>query len=194
MQGEESVETLKTVITILVLGLGYPIFILWLIGRHLHPKLSEEELKENARKFEQRLLNPNIELVESHFGKALPAAIVELYANRDEILRDNFVVLSSEEAGEELACFIGFYEPCDAGSVGLSRPGCEGYFSFADDGCGNQYMVIPGDEDSPVLFFDHEGGEITEVCKSISEFMAWPRRESGELTEEKLCAPGVCHW
>jgi hypothetical protein len=73
---------------------------------------------------------------------------------------------------------VAYYQPADAETVRESWPGLEKYFAFANDGCGNEYLIKPGDDDPPVLFHDHETGELTRVSDHFSEFMQWPRLEA----------------
>ena len=110
----------------------------------------------------------------------MPASLVSLYRDEREILRGDFSVAASPDAAEENRWDIAFYMPADLRSVKEAWPGTEKYFAFADDGCGNGYLVNPRLSDPPVLFNDHDTGELSQVADRLSDFMRWPRIESSE--------------
>ncbi len=60
-------------------------------------------------------------------------------------------------------------------TVKWQYPGTERFWIFADDGCGNAYMIDPGQEDGAVFFHDHETVEVSEICESLVRFMSWER-------------------
>jgi SMI1/KNR4 family protein SUKH-1 len=43
-------------------------------------------------------------------------------------------------------------------------------FVIGDDGCGNYYAIRHAEDDSPVLFFDHEADELQQCARSIQDF------------------------
>lgn len=90
-------------------------------------------------------------------------------------MRSNFEIMKSIDAPEGERWYIANYEPADEASVEYSWPGIEKYFAFADDGSGNGYIIDPKETDPPVLFHDHETGEIVRVCDHFTDFMRWPR-------------------
>jgi hypothetical protein len=134
-------------------------------------------MDEYSRRFKERLRQPNLDAVAKHFGCQLPRALVGLYQNQTELVRGDFQVAPSVDASKDERWYIGFYEPADAESLEDSWPGSEKYFLFANDGCGNDYLIDPALEDPPVKFHDHETGEISHVCDTLSQFMTWPRIE-----------------
>jgi hypothetical protein len=44
-----------------------------------------------------------------------------------------------------------------------------------NEGCGNEYLIDPREDNPPVLFHDHETGELSRLCDRFSEFKDWPR-------------------
>ncbi len=151
-------------------------------GAPVGPRLADTALKEEAsrysRRCKERLQHPDFAAVERHFGHPLPACVQTLYANQQELMRGDFLVAASIDAAPETRWYIGFYMPADEESLRDAWPGLEKYFAFADDGSGDRYLIDPKEEDPPVLFHDHETGEISHVCDQFTEFMKWPRFKS----------------
>ncbi len=165
-----------TVIVLTGMFLGLPVALL--VARDWLTRPSKRKLEEYSRQFTERLRHPDLSAVEKHFGRPLPLCIRALYANSDELLRSDFEVANAVDAAPEAHWYIAFYQPADEQSVRDSWPGLEKYFAFADDGCGNGYLIDPKEEDPPVLFHDHETGEIARVCDHFTEFMNWSRLET----------------
>lgn len=57
-------------------------------------------------------------------------------------------------------------------------PGTEIYFAFAEDDCGNVYLVNPHEDDPVVYFPDHELNGPESLKVSLSEFLAAQRRKT----------------
>jgi len=168
-------DVILTVFWIVFLMLGLPILILWIRDKISEP--SQEEMEEYSRRFRERLMNPDFEAVAKYFRHTLPQAIVELYQNQEELMRGDFKIALSKDSSEDEQWYIGFYMPADAEAVQLTWPGVEKFFAFANDGCGNDYIVDPTLDDPPVKFHDHETGEIIHVCDTLSQFMTWSKFE-----------------
>jgi hypothetical protein len=160
--------------TIAALAIGF----LWLMDKVTRRNPTKAEIEEQARRFEERLLTPDFAAVEAHFKTALPEQLKRLFSNKEEILRGDFEVEVAATKNECGPWFIAFYEPADAESVREGWPGCEPYFTFANDGCGNDYLIKPGGADPEVLFHDHETGEMVQVAPSLSVFLASPKRNT----------------
>ena len=149
---------------------------LWVIDKLFRRQPSKAEMDEYSRHFQERLLKPDFAAVEAHFGAALPDSLKKLYADKNEILRGDFEVVTKVEGAKSDPWFIAFYEPADAESLRESWPGCEPYFAFANDGCGNEYLIKPGVPDPEVLFHDHETSEMTKVAGALTAFLASPKQ------------------
>jgi hypothetical protein len=171
-------DILKTILGIGAIFVALPLAILFLRDRLSRP--SRKKLDEYARRFNQRLANPDFAALEQHFGRPLPAALRTLYLDPQERMRDNFEVAPSVDAPRAIRWQVAYCQPADAESLRDMWPGTEELFAFADDGCGNAYLVDPRLPDPPVLFHDHESGEMEPVCDRLSEFMHWPRIEGKE--------------
>jgi hypothetical protein len=168
-------DHLTTVIVIVAIFLGLPIALL--IGRDWLTRPSRKKIEEYSRQFVQRLRSPDFPAVEKHFGRPLPQCVRTLYSDKEELLRNNFAVAASSGVPDGERWYVSDYQPADGASVRDSWPGLEKYFAFADDGSGNGYLIDPTQDDPPVLFHDHETGEISRVCDRFTEFMRWPRLE-----------------
>ncbi|WP_013627115.1 SMI1/KNR4 family protein [Rubinisphaera brasiliensis] len=130
-----------------------------------------------SRRFLQRLANPDFAFVERHFGCALPDRLKQLYADTEELNRSGFEIVPPKEQDDTEPVYVAFYEPADEESLKYRFHDGDTYFAFANDGCGNDYMIDPHEPDPPVLYHDHETGEVTPVAARFSEFMSWERRE-----------------
>ena len=169
-------ETLLSILAIVAVFLGAPVLILWARDRMFSAKPSAAKVEEDAKRFRERLLNPDLGALEAQFGHRFPRALKALYDDPDELLRGDFEVAAVGASPEQPSWYICFYYPADAEGVHDAWPGCEEYFSFADDGAGNAFMVDPTLDDPPVLFYDHETGEFSTVSQRVSEFLSWPKR------------------
>ena len=154
---------------------GLAILILRIVDRIQFPPESKEEAERRIQRTRHRLHHPDFSALEHHFGHAFPASIKALYANKDELDRTEFEIAPRTDSDEDERKYVAEYEPADMETYNGQWPGNEQYFRFADDGCGNMYMVDPRLDDPPVLFFDHETGDTSQVCASFTEFMKWPR-------------------
>lgn len=148
-----------------------------ILTQHYFATPSKKQLQEYARGFLLRLQNPDFDAIEKHFGCPLPQVVRALYRDKTEIMRSDFFVAREVDSPEEDRWYIGFYQPADAKSLQERWPGTEQYFAFADNGCGDSYLVDPRQPDPPVFFHYHETGEIDPVCDHFTEFMDWPRLE-----------------
>ncbi len=169
-------DTVMTVVVIIAIFIGVPVALLRVRDWFRRP--SKKTIEEDSRRFTERLQHPDFAAVEKHFGHSLPACLQALYADRQELLRGPFEVAAVPDAKPDHRWHVAFYQPADGQSVREMWPGSENYFAFADDGCGNGYLVDPKDDDPPVLFHDHETGELSRVCDRFTEFMRWPRLDS----------------
>jgi hypothetical protein len=171
-------ETFKTVVGILVLFLGLPLLIVWLNDRLFHRTLSKAEWEEYSERFRERLLKPDFAALEAHFDCAMPKELKDLYADKKEILRGGFEVLTDKSGAPEHSWPVAFYLPADLESLRDVWPDCKELFAFADDGCGNGYLIDPRKPDLEVLFHDHEDSQITRVGLNLAGFISAPRRTS----------------
>jgi len=169
-------ETVKTFLGIATVFVALPLLVLLL--RNWTVRAMKKDIAEASRKFNERLFHPDFAALEAHFKHSIPAGLRALYYNRQELERGDFLVAPSPDAPEDQRWFVAFYEPADEESLRDAWPGIGELFAFANDGCGNEYVVDPRLEDPPVRFYDHETGEFLPVCERVSEFMNWLRLEA----------------
>jgi hypothetical protein len=170
-------DTILTITALVGIFIVLPFLILWIRDRLFSQQPTPEEARANAERFQKRLSSPDLDAVAKHFDCALPQALRSLYSNAKELALSDVEVLPPD-GGEPI--FICCYNPADAENARSPRPGCEKYFAFADDGCGNTLLVDPTLDDPPVLWHDHETGEIEAVAPSMSDFMKWKRQPAKE--------------
>jgi hypothetical protein len=170
--------TFKDIIAILVILLGIPLLIVWLNDKLFHRRPSKKELDEYSKRYNQRLLNPDFAALEFHFGCPILIKLKDLYANKEEIQRRDFEVLTKKSDGSEATWSVALYEPADLESLRDAWPDCKELFAFANDGCGNDYLIDPRKPLAEVLFYDHEGGEFVNVGLTLAEFITAPRRSA----------------
>ena len=170
----------NVIVVVVLLGIYIVLPVALLLARDWFTRPSKKKIEAYSQLFIRRLQHPDFTAVADHFGRPLPACVWALYANREELMRNNFVVVASAAVPEEERWFVSDYQPADGPSVQDAWPGLEKYFAFADDGTGNGYLIDPKEEDPAVLFHDHETGELSRVCDHFTEFMKWPRLEVEE--------------
>ena len=170
----------KAIIGIVAIFVVLPLLIVWLNDRIFHRTSSKKELDEYSKRYKERLLNPEFAALEAHFGCTMPNELKELYASKEEIQRGNFDVVTKGRDGSKETWTVAFYEPADLESLRDTWPDCKELFAFANDGCGNDYLIDPRKPRSEVLFHDHETGEFSKVTSSLAEFIAAPRKGLGD--------------
>jgi len=172
-------DAILLILAIIGIYVVLPVLILWLRDKIFDRPMTKEQMDEYSRRFRERLANPDFSALEEHFGHALPLPLKSLYANSEELNRDgDFEVVPPAGADATDPSYVAFYNPADAESLEHNFHDADAYFAFADDGCGNAYIIDPRETDPPVMFHDHETGEIEPVAPSLSGFLSWERRES----------------
>lgn len=64
-------------------------------------------------------------------------------------------------------------------NMSIVWPGTEGFFPFANDGCGNRYIVNPHEADPVVYFYDHEVHKRESLNVTLSQFLTAKRTKAG---------------
>ncbi len=165
------------IMVVLIVALYIALPVALLLARDWFTKPSKRQIEECSRQFTERVQHPDFAAVHKHFGCPLPPCVQALYADRQEVLRTDFEVVANPDTDPGRRWYVAYYQPADAQSARDTWPGLDEYFAFADDGCGNGYLVDPREHDPPVLFHDHETGELSTVCDRFTDFMRWPRLE-----------------
>jgi hypothetical protein len=173
-------DAIYTALSILAIFVALPFLILWLRDKLFDRPMTKEQMDEYSCRFRERLANSDLGVLERHFGCHLPVELKQLYANSDELARDDFEVIPPHGRKSTDPVYVAFYNPADDESLKYTFHDADTYFAFADDGCGNAYIIDPREADPPVLFHDHETGEIKPVAPTLSEFMKWERRKPDE--------------
>lgn len=160
------------ILTVAVTVVVFPL--LWL--RRLRRARREKEQRsrsERIARFEHRLLHPDYEAFKERYGTGPPRALRPLLEDRKSILDGNFdLVLSSSRR----TCFVAWFEPMDEEHMSHAWRGTEGFYSFANDGCDNQYLVCPQEDDPEVWFYCHETGRRKALDVRVSQFLAAERK------------------
>jgi SMI1 / KNR4 family (SUKH-1) len=171
-------EKLKTILVIVAIFIGLPLLIVWLNDKIFHRIPSKAKWDEYSRQFEERLLNPDFAGVEAILGCTLPEEVRRLYSDKNEILRGDFEVIIKPANDSNGVCTVAYYTPADKEAVADYWEDCKKYFSFANDGCGNDYLIDPTVPKSKVWFHDHETGEFNDLGVTFEEFLSAPRKKT----------------
>ena len=139
-------------------------------------RMGRESIEAHCREFLNRQMNPDPEAFKRHFGHPLSPALRGLYEDAEERIRSDFTVSAPHGSQEQAVWTIAYYNPLDTRSFQDCWKGHEALFAFADDGCGNAYLIDPSQADPEVRFHDHETGTMETVCPRFSEFLLWPRQ------------------
>ena len=112
------------------------------------------------------------EYLAKKFNCNIPKALIDLFES-DLSKQNNITLAPSLDAPQENHHYIAFFEPVEQEHTDEGWEDCEKFFTIANDGGGNLFIIDPRMDDPPVLFYDHEGGVFTYVCDSITEFLQW---------------------
>ena len=167
------------ILVYLVVLVQLALLLVWVSNKFIFKRRSFEEIEADSKRHLDRLLNPDFAALEKEFGCSFPQELKRLYSDKDELKRENFEVRPPGAKNSD-AHFIAFYKPADIQSVRDGWEDCKGCFSFATDGCGNEYLVDPKQADPEVFFYDHEGGKRTKVADKLSTFLSWPKNDVTE--------------
>jgi hypothetical protein len=151
-----------------ILAVAVLVVVLPLLGlAHLRRRRRVSEQEQKAR-FEQRRLQPDYAAFKSHYGCEPPLSLRQLYGDRETLLDGDFEIrLPSSRRPWSVAWF----EPMELDTWA----DIEGFYAFANDGCGNLYIVALQGDDPEVFFLDHETGEREALGVCLSQFLATER-------------------
>jgi hypothetical protein len=175
-------DTLVALLALVTLFVLLPVLILWardriqaLLGRET-PAQREACLKA----WRERLLDPNPEEVEALRGGMLPHKLLDMYADSNLVLSQDFDVCPAGRDPNVKPWRIGEFLPLrkqdQQSTWDLTEFGkaC----CFANNGMGDFYWVPMSPErlgDAPVYIIWHDGWNNEKVADSLSEFLSWPR-------------------
>ena len=172
---KEEVRAILLVIGVLVAAIA-AVTLPLAFFHHRTKRLFAVDPDDAARLHRLRLLNPDFSSVERHLGMPLPSCVRALYENQAELTREDFEIWPTDNTPEEDRLYVQRYCPADAQNFHEIFCGeLEKHFAFAEDGFGNYYLIDPSTSDSPVTFFNHDGGDFHQVAESFSQVMSWRR-------------------
>ena len=162
--------------TALVVGLIVGFFVVLTLWRKFN-KGSLEKNKATAERFRKRQRNPNFDAFRKHFACDLPQALGSLFAEQEIFSNDKDmfdVVIPSGKS--ERRWFVAWIEPVDEEHFKSCRwPGTEGFYAFANNGAGDQYLIDPKQEDPEVFYYEHETAKKKSVGVTLSQFVSAKR-------------------
>ena len=103
------------VLTVFVLAVA----LLFLNDWIFHRAPSKEAKAAAGKRFEERLLKPDIRSLEEHFGHALPDCLKAFYTDRELLLRENIEIAGTLSNGDKTIWNIAFFQPADLEQGGL---------------------------------------------------------------------------
>ena len=157
------IESILFVLAIVIFVILLPL--MWLARLRRARHLREQEQKAL---FEHRQLHPDYAAFTAHYGCEPPPPLRRLYEDLENVLDANFEV---HLPSSRHAWLVAWFEPMEEGEwVEM-----EGFYSFANDGCGNRYLVSPRDADPEVFFLDHETGKREALGVRLSHFLTAKR-------------------
>ena len=170
-------STTATVVAIILLFVGLPVLILWIIDRgrsrkrlRKHPPAAQIAERQAH---ERRILNPDWACVERRLQRPAPQALRDLYADHALITRrdlpyaDDHMISTfealDEQAIQDATRWLGF----DAVAI-------------ATTDLGDAVYMRPGAADADTVYLTHHDGGDTEVfAESVSEMLATLKQTNG---------------
>lgn len=145
--------------------------ILLAVARH-HQTKRESNLKDYSARFKVRQLQPDFAAFASRYGCEVSPVLRALQSDPVRMHEGDFDVHLPSSPDPY---YVAWFEPMDDEHMSIVWPGTEGLYPFANDGCGNAYLVNPHDADSEVSYYDHETGERDLLAVRLSEFLTAKR-------------------
>jgi hypothetical protein len=173
---DDTFESILFILAVVVVVIVLPL--VWLRRqRKAHDAKERKSRSEATARFQSRLLHPDYHAFASRYGAQPPTALRRLFEDQKRVLDGDFDVLLP--SGRQ-TCYVAWFEPMDEEHMSHVWRGTEGFYSFANDGCDNQYLIIPPDEDSEVWFYHHEAGTRKALGVRLSQFLAAERKRNGD--------------
>lgn len=164
-----------TIVLLAAIAWASYVLVIWLRVRAEHKRAALETANAD---FEQRLRSPDLPSIEKHLGKKVSRMLHALYGDAALMQSENILIGVPNPIEEAPECFVAWFEPGDAQTLLSAWPGCEGLFPIASNGFGDQYLVDPCQDDPPVIYFLHETGAKGSIGVTLSQFLAFPRRQA----------------
>jgi hypothetical protein len=168
-------ETARIAITYCIAIVVLAVLFLKINDRLFHRSKSKKELEEYSERFKERLQNPDFPALEKHYNCTFPQNVKDLYANKNDIMKGDFEV---QVGAPPQSFYVAYYMPADAEAIRDFMSDTKEYFAFANDGCGNDYLITPRDPTSEILLHDHETDELTHLGVNFAGFLSAPRKQA----------------
>ena len=159
-----------------LLLVGVPI--LWLIFNS--GTLTPVERDAATREFEFQLQHREFAALEAHIGRRIPPALMALYANRELLTGQSWMIAMANPGKRSHESHIAFFQPATLASMRATPAGPSTTLAFANDGLGNEYCVDLMHDDATISYVQHETGRQFDLEVSIGQFLQLPRRQLGE--------------
>lgn len=128
--------------------------------------------------FRQRQRNPDFEAFRRHLSCEPPQSLKSLFAEPEFFANDKdmFEIEVPSSSGQSKRWFIAWIEALDEEHLKSGNwPGTEGFYAFANNGAGDQYLIDPKRVDPEVFYYEHETGKKKPVGVSLSQFVSAKR-------------------
>jgi hypothetical protein len=153
-------DTITTVVFLVALFVGLPLFILWVRDRVSNARWQRrnprEKLTADRAAYEERILSPDWTFYERHLQRPAPAALRELYADRALVTARGLDYSDLE--------LITTFEALDARGLLDTSPwlGFEAV-AIATGQFGDPIYLKPGGSEGDAVYITHHDGGDTEV-------------------------------
>ena len=127
--------------------------------------------------YSQQLMHPNWQVVEAHFGVAMPQILKEYYADPAKILQEDYGLETPLEIEGKKRIRVYSFSPITARSISHFGPDFDRFLDIADDGGEAAYFIDPREQDPQVLLFSLETYDLFPTGLSLSEFLTNRRLE-----------------
>ena len=132
----------------------------------------EAELQAYGERFKHRQVQPDFAAFTERYGCEVPPELRLLVSDSAWMRESEFNVQLPSSPDPY---YVAWFDPMDDEHMSVIWPGTEGFYPFANDGCGNSYLVNPRNSHLEVSFYDHEAGERELLSASLSEFLTAKR-------------------
>lgn len=171
------IDTIGTIVAIVVLFVGVPVGILWLRDRvsraRWRGRNTPVKIDAERQAYEERLLHPDWEFYQRHLQRPTPAALRDLYADRVLVLAQDLDLTE----GERISTFGALDEPAL-----LDTRAWLGFdaVAIATSDLGDPIYLRPGPSEADTVYVTHHDGGDTEVFfDSVASLLKKLRHANG---------------
>lgn len=133
--------------------------------------------------FAQELLHPDWQLVENHFGVAMPECLKAFYADPEKVLVGDFDLETPKEVDGGHRIQVLTFTPINAHSTEAFE-GFGRFLEIASDGGEGLYFFDPKEAGQEVYLFVMDGGDLFPTGLSLPQFLEAPRLEPDDFLPE----------